>query len=182
MDEAYIDFGGESAVSLLDRYENLIVVQTFSKSRSLAGGRIGLALASEELIGDLNRMKYAFNPYNVNTLSILAAEAAMKDRDYFEECRKVIIKNRSVLTECLRSLGFRVLDSAANFIFAGEHPDLRAEEYYSRLRDNNILVRYFDSPRISDFVRITVGTEEQTRLLCATTENILRQKKEGQPK
>jgi len=174
VDEAYIDFGGESAVNLLNKYINLIVVQTFSKSRSLAGGRIGFALADRELICDLNRMKYSFNPYNVNTLSILAAQAAITDKEYFEKCTKSIIESRTYITERLRSSGFRVLDSSSNFVLAGQNPRIKAFDYYKALRDNKILVRYFPSDRIDDFVRITVGTAEQMRLLGDVTENILK--------
>ncbi|PKM62349.1 MAG: histidinol-phosphate transaminase [Firmicutes bacterium HGW-Firmicutes-21] len=174
IDEAYVDFGGESAVKLLDRYNNLIVVQTFSKSRSLAGARLGFALASEELINDLNRMKFSFNPYNVNTLSLLAAEAAMRDEDYFEECRRVIIENRGYITDRLRSLGFRVLDSSANFVFAGQNGRINAADYYKALRQNKILVRYFPEGRINGFVRITVGTKEQMENLYDVTKNILK--------
>ncbi|HAN21616.1 MAG: histidinol-phosphate transaminase [Clostridiales bacterium GWF2_36_10] len=175
VDEAYIDFGGESAVELIDKYKNLIVVQTFSKSRSLAGGRIGFAIADKELIADLNTLKYSFNPYNVNSLSILAAEAAMSDKPYFEECRKTIIENRNYLTNELRSQGFIVLESSANFIFAGQNNKIKAVDYYSELRKNNILVRYFTERRTADFVRITIGTMEQMQRLTSITENILKE-------
>lgn len=173
VDEAYIDFGGESAVNLIDKYKNLIVAQTFSKSRSLAGGRIGFALANEELIADLNSLKFSFNPYNVNTLSILAAEAAMNDRKYFEKCRKIIMENRIFATDNLRFQGFRVLDSSANFVFAGQNAKIKAEDYYKELRKNNILVRYFLEGRTADFVRITIGTLEQMKLLNDVTKEIL---------
>lgn len=173
VDEAYIDFGGESAVKLIEKYPNLLVIQTFSKSRSLAGGRLGIAFAQDELIADLNKMKFSFNPYNVNSLSLIAAEEAMKDKAYFESCREIILKNRSYLIENLRLLGFRVLDSAANFVFVGQNEKITAEEYYKALRENNILVRYFPDERISDFVRISIGTAAQMQCLIQVTKNIL---------
>lgn len=173
VDEAYIDFGGESAVKLIEKYKNLLVVQTFSKSRSLAGGRIGFAVADEEIIADLNRMKYAFNPYNVNSLSIAAAEAAMKDTVYFEACRRTVIKNREYITEKLRALGFTVLDSKANFVFAGRNKKISGADYYAQLRQNNILVRYFPEGRSMDFVRISIGTMEQMERLYEVTKKIL---------
>jgi histidinol-phosphate aminotransferase len=175
VDEAYIDFGGESAVKLIDKYKNLLIVQTFSKSRSLAGGRLGVAIADEEIIADLNKMKYAFNPYNVNSLSITAAEAAMKDTTYFEENRKSIIVNREYITKNLRALGFTVPDSAANFIFAGQNKKISGEDYYKALREHNILVRYFPEGRCADFVRISIGTLAQMKTLAEITRNILKE-------
>ncbi len=173
VDEAYIDFGGESAVKLTGKYQNLLVVQTFSKSRSLAGGRLGFAIADEDIIADLNRMKYSFNPYNVNSLSIAAAEAAMKDTDYFEACRRTIIANRAFITDSLRGLGFTVPESAANFIFAGRNKKISGADYYYALRQNNILVRYFSEGRSADFVRISIGTMEQMKTLNEVTKKIL---------
>lgn len=176
VDEAYIDFGGESAVKLIEKYSNLIVVQTFSKSRSLAGGRIGFAIANEELIADINRLKFSFNPYNVNSLSIAAAKAAMNDREYFDKCRKSIIENRTFTTEKLRELGFRVLDSKANFVFVGQNKKISAKDYYNALRQKNIIVRYFPDGRTSEFVRITIGTTEQMQFLYSATKNILNER------
>lgn len=173
VDEAYIDFGGESAVKLTGKYKNLLVVQTFSKSRSLAGGRIGFAIADEAIIADLSRMKYSFNPYNVNSLSIAAAEAAIKDTAYFVACRKIVIENRAYITDCLRKLGFTVLESSANFIFAGRNRKLSGADYYSALRQNNILVRYFPEGRSADFVRISIGSMEQMKKLNEVTKKIL---------
>lgn len=169
IDEAYIDFGGESAVNLVEKYNNLLVVQTFSKSRSLAGARLGFAIAEKSIIADLNRMKYSFNPYNVNSVSLAAAKAAMEDTEYFDECRRTIIKNREYITKELKSLGFCVLDSHANFVFVGKHPKIKAADYYGLLRDNNILVRYFGAERIDDFVRISIGTSEQMERLAEVT-------------
>ena len=164
VDEAYVDFGGESCVPLLARLDNLIVVQTLSKSRSLAGGRIGIALASPELIQGLNTVKFCFNPYNLNRLSLLACKAAFEDVDYFDKTRNEIIANRDVLTSGLRAKSFTVLESKANFVFACA-PDMSGEELLRSLREKNILVRHFTVPRIKDFVRITVGSAEQVKAL-----------------
>jgi histidinol-phosphate aminotransferase len=161
VDEAYVDFGAESCVPLLFRYENLLVVQTFSKSRSLAGGRIGFALGSPALIADLNRVKYSFNPYNVNRLSIVAGAAAMEDEAYFRTCTAAIETNRGWTVRELENLGFTVLPSKANFLFA-RSDKLSGGELYQKLRENGVLVRHFDAPeRIRDFCRISVGSMEQ---------------------
>ena len=170
VDEAYVDFGGESCVPMIFRYDNLLVTQTMSKSRQLAGGRVGFALGSEELIAALNRVKYSFNPYNVNRLSLIAGTAAMEDEDYFRSCCETIQENRAWLTEELEGLGFDLLPSAANFVFArcGRLP---GGELYRRLKENGILVRWFDKDRIRDYVRITVGSMEQ---LAALTDELTR--------
>ena len=161
VDEAYVDFGGESCVPLLFRYDNLLVVQTMSKSRSLAGGRIGFALGSPELISDLNRVKYSFNPYNVNRLSIVAGAAAMEDEPYFQQCTAAIRQNRAWTVRELEALGFTVLPSQANFIFA-KSDRIPGGELYRKLKEGGILIRHFDSPdRIADFCRITIGSLEQ---------------------
>jgi len=171
VDEAYIDFGGESMVPLIDQYDNLLVIQTLSKSRSLAGARIGLAIGNEEIIRDLNRIKFSFNPYNVNRLSILAGAAAFSDREYFEECCEKIIRTRGSFVKGLLEMGFQVLPSAANFVFV-KPPGIAGEAYYQRLRENNILVRHFKDPLIRDFVRITIGTEEQMESLLECSRRI----------
>ncbi|HOP11464.1 MAG TPA: histidinol-phosphate transaminase [Oscillospiraceae bacterium] len=173
VDEAYVDFGADSAVELLKEYDNLLVVKTFSKSRSLAGGRIGYAVGSKELIADLNMLKYSFNPYNINSLSIIAGVEAVKDVEYFEECRAKIIQNREMLTAGLRELGFTVLDSKANFVFA-KPSGMSGKECFDALRENGILVRRFDKPRINDFLRITVGDEAQTAKFLETMRKIVR--------
>ena len=161
VDEAYVDFGGESCVPLLYRYDNLLVVQTFSKSRSLAGGRIGFAMGSPELIAGLNRVKYSFNPYNVNRLSIIAGAAAMEDEAYFQQCVSTVVQNREWTVRELKALGFTVLPSSANFIFT-KTDRMPGGELYRRLKENGILVRHFDAPeRISDYCRITIGSLEQ---------------------
>lgn len=161
VDEAYVDFGAESCAPMIFRYDNLLVVQTMSKSRQLAGGRVGFALGSEALIDALNRVKYSFNPYNVNRLSILAGAAAIEDEAYFQACCAAIQGNRAWLTGELRELGFTVLPSSANFVLA-KSGRIPGGELYRRLRESGILVRWWSgSGRIEDYVRITVGSMEQ---------------------
>ena len=173
VDEAYIDFGGESCVPLIREYDNLLVVQTLSKSRSLAGGRIGLAIGCEELIADINRIKYSFNPYNVNRLSALAAAAAMADRAYLEECSRKIVVARDYATAELRRLGFEVNDSKTNFIFA-QSRRISGEEYCAALREKGILVRRFSTPeKIANYCRISIGSMEDMEALVAATAEIL---------
>ena len=166
VDEAYVDFGAESCVPMIYRYDNLLVVQTMSKSRSLAGGRVGFALGSPELIAALNRVKYSFNPYNVNRLSIIAGAAAVEDEDYFQSCCASIRQNRAWTTDKLASLGFTVLPSQANFIFA-KSDKLSGENLYQGLKKHGVLVRWWaDSGRIQDYVRITIGSMEQMERLA----------------
>ncbi len=172
VDEAYVDFGAESAVSLLRSYENILVVQTFSKSRQLAGARLGFAIGSEELIRDLNLIRFSFHPYNVNTLTQAAGAAALEQPDYFEACRQTIMENRAWTKTELEKLGFRVLDSKANFLFAAA-PGMNGGEYQKKLREKNILIRYFDQPRIRDFTRITIGSKAQMEKLIEATKEIL---------
>ena len=172
VDEAYVDFGGESCVSLLPKYENLVIIQTFSKSRSLAGARVGFAIANPELIADMNRIKYSFNPYNVNRLSILAGAAAMRDWDYTKECTGRICKTREKMTEALRALGFTVLDSKTNFIFA-KSGDMPGKIYFDGLREAGILVRRWDSERIKDYVRISIGSEEEMETFVEETKKLV---------
>ena len=160
VDEAYVDFGAESCAPLICRYDNLLVVQTMSKSRSLAGGRVGFALGSAELISALNRVKYSFNPYNVNRLSIVAGAAAVEDEDYFQTCTAAIRNNRAWTVRELEALGFTVLPSQANFIFA-ESDKIPGGDLYRKLKENGILVRWFDADRIRDYVRVTIGSLEQ---------------------
>ena len=164
VDEAYVDFGAESCVPMILRYENLLVTQTMSKSRSLAGGRVGFALGSPELISALNRVKYSFNPYNVNRLSLIAGAAAMEDEDYFRDSIAAIEKNRAWTTRELEALGFTVLPSSANFILA-KSDRMSGETLYRRLKENGVLVRWFDADRIRDYVRITIGSMEQMETL-----------------
>ena len=164
VDEAYVDFGGESCVPMIYRYENLLVVQTMSKSRSLAGGRVGFALGSPALISALNRVKYSFNPYNVNRLSIIAGAVAVEDEPYFQTCTAAVRNNRAWTVRELEELGFTVLPSSANFIFA-KSDKLPGGELYRKLKENGILVRWFDADRIRDYVRITIGSLEQMTTL-----------------
>ena len=173
VDEAYVDFGGESCVPLIYRYDNLLVVQTMSKSRSLAGGRVGFALGSPELISALNRVKYSFNPYNVNRLSIVAGAAAVEDEPYFQACCAAVRQARAWTVEELENLGFTVLPSQANFIFA-RSDKLSGEDLYRRLKENGVLVRWWaDSGRIQDYVRITIGSMEQMETLVDEVSRLL---------
>jgi histidinol-phosphate aminotransferase len=166
VDEAYVDFGGESCAPLVGQYDNLLVVQTMSKSRSLAGGRLGFALGSWELIDALNRVKYSFNPYNVNRLSILAGAAAIEDEDYFQSCCRTIRDNRAWLAGRLEELGFSVLPSQTNFVFA-KSGKISGGALYRGLKERGVLVRWWaGSGRIEDFVRITVGSMEQLKILA----------------
>ena len=170
IDEAYIDFGGESAVKLIDKYDNLLVVQTFSKSRSLAGARLGMAFGSEALITDLRTAKYSMNPYNVNSITMAAGLGALEDEAYTQENCRVIMANREYTTAGLRKLGFEVLDSIANFVLAAS-PRISGGKLYANLKDKGILVRYFDTDRLNPYIRITIGTREQMdALLCAIQE------------
>ena len=164
VDEAYVDFGAESCVPMIFRYDNLLVVQTMSKSRSLAGGRVGYALGSPDLIADLNRVKYSFHPYNVNRLSMAAGAAAVADEAYFAACTAAIRQTRAWTVGELENLGFTVLPSQANFVFA-KHQQLPGETLYRKLKENGILVRWFDADRIRDYVRITIGSMEQMETL-----------------
>lgn len=172
VDEAYVDFGAESCAPLVREYGNLLVTQTMSKSRSLAGGRIGFALGSAELIGDLNRVKYSFNPYNVNRLSLLAGAAAMEDEAYFQNCCRAVRENRDWTVEALEARGFNVLPSSANFVFA-KSDRIPGGDLYRRLKENGILVRWFDKDRIRDFVRVTIGSKEQMEALAERIDRLL---------
>ncbi|MBA6138680.1 histidinol-phosphate transaminase [Pseudomonas monteilii] len=164
VDEAYIDFGGETAISLVDRYDNLLVTQTLSKSRSLAGLRVGLAVGHPDLIEALERIKNSFNSYPLDRAAIVGAAVAFEDREYFEEtCRKVI-DSREALVGQLQAKGFDVLPSAANFIFA-RHPQQDAAELAARLREQGVIVRHFKQQRIAQFLRITIGTPEMNQAL-----------------
>lgn len=172
IDEAYVDFGAESAVQLIDSYDNLLVVQTFSKSRSLAGARIGFALGNEDIIADMNTIKFSFNPYNLDRLAILAGTEAMKDKDYFNYTRREIMATREQFVEKMKEMGFDVLPSKANFVFASSK-DISGEEYFTKLREENIIVRHFKSEAISNHVRITIGTPEEMGILLEATARIL---------
>ncbi len=172
VDEAYVDFGAESCVPMIYRYDNLLVTQTMSKSRSLAGGRVGYALGSPELIADLNRVKYSFHPYNVNRLSIAAGAAAVADEAYFAACTAAIRQTRAWTVGELENLGFTVLPSQANFVFV-RHSQLPGETLYRKLKENGVLVRWFDADRIRDYIRITIGSMEQMETLVEELTAIL---------
>ena len=174
VDEAYVDFGGESCVSLIPEYDNLLVVQTMSKSRQLAGGRVGYALGSAELISALNRVKYSFNPYNVNRLSLLAGAAAVEDEAYFQQCCEAIQENRAWTVEKLEGMDFTVLPSKTNFIFAKSNR-ISGGDLYRKLKEKGVLVRWFDAERICDYVRITIGSREQMEALVETVAQILQE-------
>jgi len=164
VDEAYIDFGGETAISLVGRYPNLLVTQTLSKSRSLAGLRVGLAIGHPDLVEALERVKNSFNSYPLDRLAIVGAAAAFEDREHFDFTRKAVIASREALTLELQTRGFEVLPSAANFIFA-RHPQHDAAGIAAKLREQGVIVRHFKQERIAQFLRISIGTPEQNQAL-----------------
>ena len=166
VDEAYVDFAGRSALELIDKYENLIIVQTFSKARSMAGMRIGYAISNPTLIKYLNDAKYSFNSYTMNQTSLVCGVEAVKDQAYFEACVNKIIETREWAKEELKNLGFRCLNSKSNFIFA-MHPDYDAKELFEALKENDIYVRFWGSERIEQYMRITVGTREEMEAMFA---------------
>ena len=173
VDEAYIDFGGVSALPLIEKYDNVIVVQTFSKSRSLAGSRVGYAMANPVLIKYLNDVKYSFNSYTMDRITIAAATAAVKDRDYFAETTAKVIKTREWTKNELAGLGFEFGDSKSNFIFA-RHPKMSGQALFEKLKAEQVFVRHFSKPeRIADYLRISIGTDQQMQKLISILERIL---------
>lgn len=172
VDEAYIDFGGESALPLIDRYDNLLVVQTFSKSRSMAGMRIGYAMGNEKLIKYINDVKYSFNSYTMNQTALALGVEAIKDKAYFEETRQRVIATREWTKQELTKLGFSFGDSMSNFIFA-THERVPAKELFEALKKEHIFVRYFSKERISNYLRISIGTKEEMEELIRFLKNYL---------
>ena len=166
VDEAYVDFGAVSALPLIEKYDNVLVVQTFSKSRSLAGMRIGFAMGSKKLIAYINAVKYSFNSYTMDRTALAAGTASIEDKTYFEQSTAKVIAVREWTKEQLKKLGFVFGDSKANFIFA-VHPKYPAKELFAALREAHIIVRYFDKPRIDNYLRITIGTQEEMQRLIA---------------
>ncbi len=172
IDEAYVDFGATSCLPLLQAYDNLLIVQTFSKSRALAGGRLGFALGAPELIADLSTMKYSTNPYNVNRLTLAAGKAAVEDDETFQHNCDVIARTREETMIAMKEMGFSMTESKANFIFA-KHDGIGGEELYLALKAKGILVRHFNDPRIVDYNRISVGLPSQMSTLVAALREIL---------
>jgi histidinol-phosphate aminotransferase len=176
IDEAYVDFGAESAVQLTKKYDNLLVTQTFSKSRSMAGARLGFGIGSPAIIADLNMIRYSTNPYNVNSMTMAAGLGVLEDEEYTRENCKKIIENREYAARELRTLGFSMTDSKANFLFA-RHEKIEGGALYTKLRERGILVRHWNKPIISDYNRITVGSLDEMQALIAAVKDILEEEK-----
>ncbi len=176
IDEAYVDFGGESAVSLINKYDNLLVTQTFSKSRSLAGGRLGFGFACEEIIRDMNTIRYSTNPYNINKMTMAAGVGSLADEAYTKANCQEIINNREFTADELRKMGFYVVPSCTNFLFA-KSDRISGEELYIKLKENGVLVRHFGTERLTDYNRITIGTKEQMEKMLNITKKILEEAK-----
>lgn len=172
IDEAYIDFGGESAVPLIREYPNLLVIQTLSKSRSLAGLRTGFAMGSAELIEGLRRIKDSFNSYTLDRLALAGAAAALEDEEYFADITRRVVRTREETVRQLNRLGFQATDSKANFVFIS-HPDVPARNLFQELRQAGILVRYFDQPRIDNYLRVSIGTDEEMNLFLQALKSIV---------
>ncbi len=174
IDEAYIDFGNESAVPLVRKYDNILVTQTFSKSRSMAGARLGFGVGAKELIDAMNMVKYSTNPYNINKMTMAAGLGALNDEEYLKKNCQEICKNREYTQDELKKLGFDATDSKANFIFV-KHPKISGEKVYAGLRKRSILVRHFDGERIKDYNRVTIGTKEQMDKFLDAIREILKE-------
>jgi histidinol-phosphate aminotransferase len=172
IDEAYVDFGGESCYPLIQKYDNLLVVRTFSKSRCLAGGRLGYAMGSKNLIADLEKIKFSTNPYNIDRLTLLLGEATVDAEPYYRDMCREVIRVRDWTAAELKNLGFGVIDSSTNFLFV-KPPKLDGETLYRELKARGILVRHFSAKRTRDYVRVTIGTEAQMRTLLDTLKEIL---------
>ncbi len=176
VDEAYVDFGGESCIDLTMKYQNVLVCQTFSKSRSFAGGRLGYGIGSKELIADLNTIKYSTNPYNINSMTAAMGIGILEDQGYYSANCRVIMENRDYTVQALRELGFTVLDSKANFIFVSSDA-IEGGDYYRRLKDWGILVRHFDKERLSNWCRVSIGTRESMQALVEATARMLEEER-----
>lgn len=176
IDEAYIDFGGNSALQLLKKYDNLLVVQTFSKSRSMAGLRIGFAMGNPELIRALNEVKFSYNSYTMNMVSQRLGVEAVRDTSYFDQCRKKIMETRERTKTALRNMGFSFPDSKANFLFI-THETVAAKDIFEAMKKENIFVRYFNKPRIDNYLRVTIGTDEEMDLFLKKLGNYIDSKK-----
>ena len=174
IDEAYVDFGGDSVTDLVKKYDNLLVVQTFSKSRSMAGARLGFAFANEEIIKDLEKIKYSTNPYNINSLTQLMGVKALEEQEYYDKNCKIIAENREFTVSELEKIGFSVIPSKANFIFA-KHNTISGERIYLKLKDKGVLIRHFTAERIKNHNRITIGTKEQMEILIEKLVEIIKE-------
>ncbi len=176
VDEAYVDFGGESSISLTKKYPNLVVIKTFSKSLSLAGLRLGYAISNEELINDIERVRTSINPYNINSFSLTVGSLVIQDKDYNEKNIKTIIQNRENTSKSLKELGFDVLDSSSNFLFIS-HKKLNGDELYQKLKQRGVLIRHFDKDRIKNWNRVSIGKKEDMDEFIRLTKEILDEKK-----
>lgn len=172
IDEAYVDFGAQSAIPLIHKYDNLLVTQTFSKSRSMAGARLGFGVGCKELIRDLNTIKYSTNPYNINRMTMASGIGVLSDEEYTKKNCASIIETRRFASEELKKLGFEMTDSSANFIFA-KHPKASGFDIYSKLKSRGILIRHFETPALKEYNRITVGSREQMTALIDNLKEIL---------
>ena len=172
IDEAYVDFGGESVIPLIRKYDNLLVTGTFSKSRSLAGGRLGFGIGCKALIADLNAIKYATNPYNVNRMTMAAGIGTLMDEEYTKKNCQTIMQTRQWTMEQLQKIGFVVTESKTNFLFA-MHPRAEGKEIYLRLKEKGVLIRHFDTPRLRQYNRITVGSKEQMEVFLEKLNEVL---------
>ena len=172
IDEAYVDFGGESVIPLTRKYDNLLVTGTFSKSRSLAGGRLGFGIGCKALIADLNTIKYSTNPYNINRMTMASGVGTLLDEDYIQTNCRTIMENREWTVQQLKKAGFVLTDSKANFIFA-KHPKADGKEIYLRLKQKGVLIRHFDSPRLCQYNRITIGSREQMEIFLKKLSEVL---------